>query len=129
VDANQVLIKVILIVILSALGLIILLPGRGARGQAIRRLTLLVVMVFAIVAVVFPSTTNEVAALLGVGRGADLLLYGLIVVFLGYAVTSTAHARRADRQITELARRLALADAESPPAPEASAQPDATETP
>ena len=65
----------------------------------------------AVIAVIFPSLTNAVASVLGVGRGTDLLLYGLIVVFLGFAVTSSAHNRRLDRQITDLARQIALTEA------------------
>lgn len=110
-DANQILIKAVLITVFAVLGLVILLPRRGARGMAIRRLTLVLVMVSAVIAVIFPNLTNSVAAVLGVGRGTDLLLYGLIVVFLGFAVTSSAHNRRLDRQITDLARQIALTEA------------------
>ena len=110
-DANQIVIKAVLITVFAALGLVILLPRRGARGLAIRRLTLALVMVSAVIAVIFPSLTNAVASVLGVGRGTDLLLYGLIVVFLGFAVTSSAHNRRLDRQITDLARQMALTEA------------------
>ena len=110
-DANQILIKAVLITVFAVLGLVILLPRRGARGMAIRRLTLVLVMVCAVVAVIFPNLTNAVASVLGVGRGTDLLLYGLIVVFLGFAVTSSAHNRRLDRQITDLARQIALTEA------------------
>lgn len=110
-DANQILIKAVLITVFALLGLVILLPRRGARGIAIRRLTLALVMVSAVVAVIFPNLTNALASVLGVGRGTDLLLYGLIVVFLGFAVTSSAHNRRLDRQITDLARQIALTEA------------------
>ena len=110
-DASQILIKAVLITVFAVLGLVILLPRRGARGIAIRRLTLVLVVVSAVIAVIFPSLTNAVASVLGVGRGTDLLLYGLIVVFLGFAVTSSAHNRRLDRQITDLARQIALTEA------------------
>lgn len=110
-DASQILIKAVLITVFALLGLVILLPRRGARGIAIRRLTLVLVVVSAVIAVIFPSLTNAVASVLGVGRGTDLLLYGLIVVFLGFAVTSSAHNRRLDRQITDLARQIALTEA------------------
>lgn len=112
-DASQILIKAVLITVFAVLGLVILLPRRGARGIAIRRLTLVLVVVSAVIAVIFPSLTNAVASVLGVGRGTDLLLYGLIVVFLGFAVTSSAHNRRLDRQITDLARQIALTEAKT----------------
>ena len=121
-DANQILIKAVLITVFAVLGLVILLPRRGARGMAIRRLTLVLVMVCAVVAVIFPNLTNAVASVLGVGRGTDLLLYGLIVVFLGFAVTSSAHNRRLDRQITDLARQIALAEASTAAAAQTSTE-------
>ncbi|MFC5930747.1 DUF2304 domain-containing protein [Cryobacterium melibiosiphilum] len=110
-DVSQILIKAVLITVFALLGLVILLPRRGARGMAIRRLTMVAVLVSAVIAIIFPDLTNAVAFVLGVGRGTDLLLYGLIVVFLGFAVTSSAHNRRLDRQITDLARQIALAEA------------------
>ena len=41
---------------------------------------------------------------LGVGRGADLLLYGLTVVFLGYVAASYRRMRQMEQQVTVLAR-------------------------
>ncbi len=113
-DANQIVIKSILIAVFAVLALVVILPCRGDRGMAIRRLALLLVIGVGIVAVAFPHLTNGLAVFLGIGRGTDLLLYGLIVVFLGYTVASAAHTRRLDRQITDLARALALAQASSP---------------
>jgi hypothetical protein len=124
VNVDQTAIKVILIAVFAVLAIIVVVPGRGARRMAIRRLIVLAVVVIGIVAIAFPSVTNEFAQVLGVGRGADLLLYGLIVVFLGFVVTSAAHTRRTDRQITDLARALALAQAASPAGSSASDESD-----
>ena len=54
------------------------------------------------------------AHLVGVGRGTDLLLYGLIVAFLGYTVTSYLRFRLIERRLTELTRQIAL-DEVGPP--------------
>ncbi|MBO1770706.1 DUF2304 domain-containing protein [Agrococcus sp. TF02-05] len=105
------LIQIILVTALAVPALILLLPTRGARGLAIRRLTLLAVLLVGIVAIIWPQMTDTVARTLGVGRGADLLLYGLIVVFLSYSLSTSAHIRRVDRQISELARAQALLEA------------------
>lgn len=115
-DTGKILIQIILIIGLAVPAVIILLPTKGARGLAIRRLTMLGILLGGIVAVMFPSLTDTIARTLGVGRGADLVLYGLLIVFVSYTLSTSAHLRRVDRQISELTRELAVARAEPPTA-------------
>lgn len=105
---SQLLIKLVLLAGLSVVALLIVWPGRGARRLALRRISLLLVVMCAAGAVVFPQLANAVANLFGVGRGADLLLYGLVVAFVGYVIATRAHHSRVDLQVTELARAQAL---------------------
>jgi hypothetical protein len=104
-------IKIILIVALAVLALLLLRTSQGARHQAIRRLLLLLFAVVTVGSVLVPDLWNRLAHKLGVGRGSDLLLYGLIVAFLGYTVTSYMRFRAVEQQLTRLARRLALDEA------------------
>ena len=115
-DTGKIVIQIILIIGLGVPAAILLVPTKGARSLAIRRLTLLLVLIGGIVAIMFPSLADTMARAVGVGRGADLLLYGLIIVFIGYALSTSGHLRRLDRQISELTRELALAEAEPPTA-------------
>lgn len=120
----QFIVQIVLIAVLLLAAFIIIVPGRGARGQAIRTLTIMLVALLGVVAVVFPELTTFVAGLVGVGRGVDLILYGLIVVFIGFAVASNIRARRSDRALTILARKFAILEtrlAEGSPAGRASA--------
>lgn len=118
---DQPLIKAIL------LGAIVVVTGMltrstaGARHQAVRRLLLIAFVVLAAVAVLFPPFLTEVARRVGVGRGADLLLYGLTVTFLGYVAASYRRLRQTEQQLTTLARELALRDAPRPRPDEPSA--------
>ncbi len=114
---DQVVIKVLLVVALVMLMGILLVPRKGARPLAIRRLTYLLLLVAAIAAVIFPSWLTWLAALVGVGRGTDLLLYGLVVVFISHAMASKSRNAESDQRFTALARRIAIDDAE--PAAEA----------
>ena len=50
----------------------------------------------------------------GVGRGADLLLYTLVIAFLAQVLSSFRRDARRERQITHLARRIALDTAPDP---------------
>lgn len=105
---DQIIIKVLLIVAFLVLAVVLLRPTGSARGQALRTIALVLLLIAAIVAVIFPQIINDIAVAVGVGRGADLLLYGLIVVFVANALTTARRRREQDKQITQLARRMAL---------------------
>jgi hypothetical protein len=71
------------------------------------------------VAVVWPRSTAVVARSLGIGRGADLLLYlSVLVMFIAFFYVY-GRFRRIDRQLTQLVRRLAIQNA-APPLPASS---------
>jgi hypothetical protein len=61
-----------------------------------------------------PELTTRLAALLGVGRGADLLLYCWVVVSLTLFVHLQLALLHSKEQITELVRAVAIATAQSP---------------
>ncbi len=111
---DQIFIKVLLIAAFLILAVVLLRPTGTARGQAVRTILMVLLLVVAILAVVFPQLVNDVAVMLGVGRGADLLLYGLIVVFVANALTTARKRREQDRQITLLARKMALQNVQYP---------------
>ena len=109
-----------LIQILLLVGIIFvattLLRRAGARHQAIRRLALVAFCAFAVTSVIFPDIWNALARLVGVGRGADLLFYGTIMVLLGYMATSYVRFRDLEHRFTMLARRIALDEVPAPAA-------------
>lgn len=111
---NQIIIQILLIAAFAVFAVILLLPGRGARRLAVRRLTLLLAFVAGVFAVVFPSFINDIANVLGVGRGTDLILYALVVVFIGNSIASAAQNRQLHREITQLARSTALRGVRTP---------------
>lgn len=104
----QPLIKVILLVGIVAVTVMLTRSTAGARHQAVRRLFLVGFVILAAVAVLFPPLLTQVARAVGVGRGADLLLYGLTITFLGYVAASYRRMRELEQQNTILARHLAL---------------------
>jgi hypothetical protein len=107
--------KVLLIqVILIAIVLVVvvrLFRSRGARAQAIRRVGLLLFAGFAIVSILFPTVWNQIARVVGVGRGTDMVLYALVVAFLSFTVTTYLRFRDLETNYTRLARRIALSEA------------------
>jgi hypothetical protein len=58
--------------------------------------------------VLVPERTTEIARLLGVGRGADLILYCWIVISLIVSVSLQFKILNLQEAITELTRELAL---------------------
>lgn len=103
------------IVLIVGMVISTLLLGRittSARSIAFRRLFLIAFLAVAVVAILVPSLVQWVASLLGIGRGTDLLLYILIIVFVGSLATNSRRATEASRRTTLLARAVALEQAE-----------------
>ena len=90
-----------------------LLGSYGQRAQALRRLGLLLFAAFAVWSILDPNILNQLADVLGIGRGADLVLYGLVLAFFGFVVTTFRRFRDMEVRYTRLARRIALD--ETPP--------------
>jgi hypothetical protein len=108
-----VLIQLVLIgvVVLTAVRL---LRARGARPEAMRRLGLMLFAAFAVWSILFPSVWNQIARVVGVGRGTDMVLYALVVAFLSFTLTTYLRFRDLETRYTTLARRLALDEAGPP---------------
>jgi hypothetical protein len=113
-NGQQIVIKVILVVVFFAFTAFLVHPGGSVRHAAVRRLVLSAAFVLAALAIVFPGVLNALAHVLGIGRGADLLLYGLIVVFAGNALVQQRRIRVVQRELTVLARRQAINEVERP---------------
>ncbi|MCU1536212.1 MAG: hypothetical protein JWP82_563 [Humibacillus sp.] len=85
-----------------------LLISYGQKAQALRRIGLLLFAAFAVWSVLNPNLLNEIARFFGIGRGADLVFYGLVIAFLGFVVTTFKRFRTMEARYTRLARRIAL---------------------
>lgn len=113
VGGRTVIIQLLLVV--GIIGIIAwLFAKRGAKQLAVRRLLIIAFAVFAVLTVIFPSMLTRVAHLVGVGRGADLLLYATVLVLLGFLALQEARTKAAEKRTTYLARRIALDEAEPP---------------
>jgi small membrane protein len=108
---------------------ILLLAGLAAIGWLVflrrNRLPVHIVLVFALlaiagIAVVFPDVTQDVAAAVGVGRGADLVTYlveiGTLFVLIHYFTKFVELERRLTQTVRELAILRAEIERALPPA-------------
>jgi small membrane protein len=64
--------------------------------------------------VMFPETTNRIAQTVGVGRGADLVLYCFVIFTLMAIFNIHLRMRASVEESTELARAIALMSAKQP---------------
>jgi hypothetical protein len=80
-------------------------------GIGVRQLALWTLLWVAVLAVVLrPETASEIARSLGVGRGADVVVYLSIAALFYLQFRLFARVEDQERQITKLARELALKD-------------------
>ncbi len=104
-------IKIILIIGLFLLAVLCLLI---IRNRLATRLFFIAQLAVGAVLVLFPELANYAASLVGVGRGADLLLYLLVLAVYAGGLLVLAKFRRIERQMTDLVRQIALREAETP---------------
>ena len=65
-----------------------------------------------VVAVADPELLNDIAQSIGVGRGADLLLYGLVLAFSFVTLNTYLKFKDYDERISKLTRELAIQSAQ-----------------
>ncbi len=99
------LIQIVLIISLLFAGVISWLVLKKA---LFIRMFFLVQFVLGIVCVLWPDLTTVLASILGVGRGADLLLYFLVVFVYFGGLCILGKFRQLERQQTLLVRELAI---------------------
>ena len=105
------IIQIILILAASILVTYALTNRDTHSGRAGKKIALMLLAVGMIIAVLFPGITNNIANLFGVGRGADLLLYLTVVVFIFYVLNNYLSQQKQRDEIYRLARKLAVLDA------------------
>lgn len=129
----QIIVQVALVLAVIIVSLALMRGGSNARHLAIRRIMLVLFACLAALSIFFPELLTRVARLLGIGRGTDLVLYGLIVSFLVFMATTYQRFRHMESTLTKLSRRIAL-DETPPPGVDAplerkEAEPDRRLTP
>lgn len=105
---------IIQIVLVPALVLAVVLGLRSRaslRGQARRKIVAVLTVVAGVLAVLFPSSLQELADATGVTRGTDLLLYALALVIIYLVCSTSVRFREQEARMVVLARQVALSEA------------------
>jgi hypothetical protein len=85
-------------------------PGSHQVHAWIKILTFLFT-VLAIIAVIFPDTSNRLAHAVGVKTGANLLLYSLTLAFIFVVINLYSHDKEDERRRVLIVRRITLLEA------------------
>ena len=106
-----ILIQILVILVALAIIAAVLVGKQSHSARAWKKIALSILAVSMVVAVIFPDTTNKLANTVGVGRGADLLLYVVTLAFIGYALNNYLHQQHQRDELYRLARKIALIEA------------------
>jgi hypothetical protein len=109
-----VLIQALLILAAVLLFVLFLRRSQTARLQAFKRIGFLLFCAFGVLAVLKPDVMTWLANRVGVGRGTDLLLYMLTVIFGFFALNTYLRFKDTEKRLTRLARAMAIRDAIAP---------------
>ena len=101
-------------IILALLLLILVLYFSRLRSSVLDRLVVVFFSILGISMVIAPNWTNWAANLVGVGRGADLLIYLSIIGFGFVILLFYSKLKALDSSITDLARSVAIERAVGP---------------
>jgi hypothetical protein len=105
------IIQLILLVAILLVLRRLLIARNSSKTKAWKKIIAVVILLVAVVFICFPNALNEVAKFVGVGRGADLVLYGLVIAFMYEQVNGYIKDREQEKQIVVLARKIALIEA------------------
>jgi hypothetical protein len=86
------------------------------RSASLERILVFLFTVMACIFVVYPGATTWIAHWLGVGRGTDLLLYVITIMFFFFFLLTYSRFLHMERVLTRIIRELALSNALAPTA-------------
>lgn len=103
-------VQVLLLAVVAVL-VLVLARQKATAISALKKTGLALFAVAVVVTVLQPELTTIVARALGIGRGTDLVLYGLCAAFLVFTLTQYLRNQANRAILFALARRVALRDA------------------
>lgn len=108
------LIQLLLLVAAFGIAVYFISNRRKARAKASVKLAFVLFVMITIWAVLRPDDLTTLANVVGVDRGTDLLLYGLVVAFMFVTLSTYLRFREQELRYARLARAVALSNAVRP---------------
>lgn len=107
----MILIQVILIVSFVVLLVRFLADPNSHQVRAWKKIIGVFFVLLAIASVLLPELIDDFAHIVGVGRGADLLLYVLTLAFIASILTGQVRHKQDQKRLIKLARKIAILEA------------------
>jgi hypothetical protein len=105
-------IRILLILAFTAFLYVSLSQKVTVHGRILSRFGTTLVFCIGIVAILFPSITNDAAHAVGVGRGTDLLVYILTIAVIAHVLITFKSHQDINHKIVGLNRELAILKAQ-----------------
>ncbi len=103
------MIKVLLVLGLLGYAALEIRGKASASHLALRRIVAVLIAILGITGIFFPDSVTRLANLVGVGRGADLVLYALVIAFLFSTLGLHQRLSKLEARYVTLSRQLAIA--------------------
>jgi small membrane protein len=100
--------KGIQLILMFALIILFISYFRWFRNAALDKILIVLIFLAGVSFVLVPDWTTKIAELLGVGRGADLLMYLSIVSFSYIVLVLYSKIKKLETQLSEMVRRQAM---------------------
>lgn len=102
-----------IVVVIAALAIAVIgLNSRSSHsGRAWKKVALILFALGMIISVFSPDFLNNIAHRVGVGRGADLMLYVMIITFIFYVLNNYLHQQDQRDMTIRLGRKIAILEA------------------
>lgn len=102
------------IILILALLILLKLNSASFKNKIFNKVAFIILFNAGILVVIFPETTNWMANLVGVERGADLLTYLLVLIFYASFYYLYSKMDKLNIQQTKIIRELAIRSAKKP---------------
>jgi hypothetical protein len=110
------MIKILLLAVIVLLFLYFIKNRNTMKLRASKKVLFIVFIVGGVISIANPNLLSRVARSIGVGRGTDLLLYGLVLSFSFVTLNVYLKFKDYDEKISQLTREVALKGARKPTA-------------
>lgn len=102
-----------ILLIISIIILFVSLTGKTYFTQAWKKVLLMFFMTAMVLFVLYPDLSTQIANILGIGRGADLLLYICTIMFIFFVFNTHIKLQELRQDMYKLARKIAINEAKS----------------
>lgn len=105
------IIQILLIIILFFVLLNFIRHRNNVKTKAYKSISFLIFLALSIIFIIEPNILNSIANFVGVGRGADLLLYILIVLFIYQSINDYFREKENRNKTVLIVRKLSILEA------------------